>query len=502
MFCISRPFYIRLLCFFLACLILANCFIIPVRASSLLYDVLAVTAENLIASLIRALGVYVSDGIKNTMGEGLAFWEDLCDYIVSKVPDKYLYVNAAGQTMIKMIFKDGLYYADRNLISLVLSYLTSPSGTSDGGMCQPIGYGFNFSDAQVSVVNQLFQEAKDKGLILDIYTRNLSKCYYIEFTKTTALGPFNSPYIVFTDGIVDFDFSNGILNVIVGSGHSIVLYRDQSSGTGDGMYRKSSASALAWSTDASSAKCTVYQGKLNIDLDTYIGPAPVDSINVDSKPSDIPLTWNESGTVVEDDRLGGIVEGLPVSVPDSPTGVAKDPISDVISGTKVECPSISVPVTGTDVVPDTDTSTQTGFWDSVLSWLKSIGQTLLDILSAVLSIPLSIVQPVVNAISEAVAAIKDFFTPSYDDLGFYSLPGLKDVFPFCIPFDLYAFMCVLSADPEAPVFTFACPLPGGGVYNVIIDLSAWNDVASMIRYAVIAIYIVSLANVTRKMIKW
>lgn len=89
-------------------------------------------------------------------------------------------------------------------------------------------------------------------------------------------------------------------------------------------------------------------------------------------------------------------------------------------------------------------------------------------------------------------------SPSFDDM---KLPGLKDFFPFCIPFDLYAMMQALCADPVAPSFTFATSFLGH-VYTVDIDLSAWNDVATVVRYMVVAIYIVALAVATRKFIKW
>lgn len=81
------------------------------------------------------------------------------------------------------------------------------------------------------------------------------------------------------------------------------------------------------------------------------------------------------------------------------------------------------------------------------------------------------------------------------------LPGLKDFFPFCIPFDLYNMMQALCAEPEAPKFTFATSFLGQ-VYTVDIDLSAWDNVAATIRYMVVAIYIVALAVATRKFIKW
>lgn len=87
------------------------------------------------------------------------------------------------------------------------------------------------------------------------------------------------------------------------------------------------------------------------------------------------------------------------------------------------------------------------------------------------------------------------------DYNKFKLPDLFTIFPFCIPFDLLAFMKVLSADPVAPSFTFATSFLGQ-VYTVNVDLSAWNGVASTLRYMVVAIYVVSLAVATRKFIKW
>lgn len=89
-------------------------------------------------------------------------------------------------------------------------------------------------------------------------------------------------------------------------------------------------------------------------------------------------------------------------------------------------------------------------------------------------------------------------SPGFDDM---KLPGLKDFFPFCIPFDLYAMMKALCVDPEAPKFTFATSFLGQ-IYTVEIDLSPWENVAVMVRYMVVAIYIVALAAATRKFIKW
>lgn len=89
-------------------------------------------------------------------------------------------------------------------------------------------------------------------------------------------------------------------------------------------------------------------------------------------------------------------------------------------------------------------------------------------------------------------------SPSFDSM---KVPTLKSFFPFCIPFDMYAMMKALCADPVAPRFTFATTFLGK-VYTVDIELSAWDNVAVMVRYLMVAIYVVGLAGATRKFIKW
>ena len=110
------------------------------------------------------------------------------------------------------------------------------------------------------------------------------------------------------------------------------------------------------------------------------------------------------------------------------------------------------------------------------------------------------IQSLPEKIAEAIQKIlpEPAVPPGFDDM---MLPGLKDFFPFCIPFDMYDMMAALCADPEAPKFTFATSFLGH-VYSVEIDLSAWDTVAATVRYMVVAIYIVALAVATRKFIKW
>ncbi len=86
------------------------------------------------------------------------------------------------------------------------------------------------------------------------------------------------------------------------------------------------------------------------------------------------------------------------------------------------------------------------------------------------------------------------------DLDMFTL-DLSDYFPFCIPFDLYDFFTCLNADPVAPVIDWQIPLPGGGFYPMQIDLSAYDDVAQLLRRLQLLLFCVGLAFKTRDLIK-
>lgn len=75
---------------------------------------------------------------------------------------------------------------------------------------------------------------------------------------------------------------------------------------------------------------------------------------------------------------------------------------------------------------------------------------------------------------------------------------LKDVFPFCIPFDIYDILSKFNATPEAPriVVNFTLPLVNHQV-NYTFDLSPFNDVASVLRVMELVAAVVGLAVATR-----
>lgn len=79
----------------------------------------------------------------------------------------------------------------------------------------------------------------------------------------------------------------------------------------------------------------------------------------------------------------------------------------------------------------------------------------------------------------------------------YQTPGLQDVFPFCIPFDIYAFFECMAAEPEAPAFTWRFYIPGICDEEIEIDLAAFDSAARILRTMELLLFIVGLAFVTR-----
>lgn len=104
--------------------------------------------------------------------------------------------------------------------------------------------------------------------------------------------------------------------------------------------------------------------------------------------------------------------------------------------------------------------------------------------------------PISDVIAPAVPA--DPAVP--EELEEYTMPGLSDLFPFCIPFDLIDFIGVLAAEPEAPHFTwtFSCPTSEGmKTYDLEIDLSAFDSVAELVRDLECLLFIIGLIMITR-----
>lgn len=74
---------------------------------------------------------------------------------------------------------------------------------------------------------------------------------------------------------------------------------------------------------------------------------------------------------------------------------------------------------------------------------------------------------------------------------------IKDIFPFCIPFDLLAIVKELKVNRQAPVIT--CPVDMQG-NTITIDLSRFDEIAELLRLLELVLFIVGLAVATRSLI--
>lgn len=81
-------------------------------------------------------------------------------------------------------------------------------------------------------------------------------------------------------------------------------------------------------------------------------------------------------------------------------------------------------------------------------------------------------------------------------------PDLYLVFPFCLPWDIYELVSLLSSSAEAPVFDLPFKVPvEGGDYTVHIDLSVFDPVAEVARAMELLAVAAGLIFLTKKMIE-
>lgn len=79
---------------------------------------------------------------------------------------------------------------------------------------------------------------------------------------------------------------------------------------------------------------------------------------------------------------------------------------------------------------------------------------------------------------------------------------LADIFPFCIPFDVYWMLKGFAVGREAPQFDIDLVLPGWLNYTYTFDFSQFERYAQVVRTGELAVFVIGLAAATRKFIKW
>lgn len=152
----------------------------------------------------------------------------------------------------------------------------------------------------------------------------------------------------------------------------------------------------------------------------------------------------------------------------------------------------NVIATGTDIAVPSVTDVDTVYIDT-----SAVTAGQLDVVSAS--------DAVITAAAEGVQVSSEisYDVPITDSNGVY---GLQDVFPFCIPFDLYDTFANLQATREAPNMTIHFDsnlvpfVPDDWYYDMTIDLSDFDGVASILRTMELIGFVIALALASRKLI--
>lgn len=89
------------------------------------------------------------------------------------------------------------------------------------------------------------------------------------------------------------------------------------------------------------------------------------------------------------------------------------------------------------------------------------------------------------------------------DVQEYSSPGLKDVFPFCLPFDIANIVKAFEAARTAPEFDINWHIPIIEVdFAYHVDFSQFETLAQILRTGELICFCIGLVLVTSKLIKW
>lgn len=336
------------------------------------------------------------------------------------------------------------------------------------------------SYAQADMVQTLLEWAFDtsvvqKGVSLPSDDPDLSNAYSkLEYVQKT----YSYYWIGISNGVLLIGANNVGFEAQTGSGY--LGYRIVSKSTGSSYWSwRSGNPNSGYSTylrvDSYHFYTTGVNDKYSSVLDLLFGN--IESPFIDGAPVGfgslaVYMPWASRG----------------ISIPLPGTTTDEDWVPVTIGGISVD----------TDVLVGSQADAQAGTVADGVTWVESEAvpdvtpgtATLSDILSAILSIP----QAIVGSISQALS---NFFGLS-GTADAYAI-SLTDFFPFCIPFDIYDFLSVLSAAPEAPVFHWEIPVPQlGRTFDIDVDLSPWDPVASVFRTFELLAFIVGLGMITRE----
>lgn len=155
---------------------------------------------------------------------------------------------------------------------------------------------------------------------------------------------------------------------------------------------------------------------------------------------------------------------------------------------EISLPVTTIPQTVVDSVDDSLVIPQEAYDELSLAIQDTVAKAVAD------AVPLAVEQSMAIAVAPPVAG-------EIEMQGDYTVGGLAGVFPFCIPFDLVNMMRSLMAGRKAPRIELPFVIPNLVDYTMVIDLSSFDSVASILRGMEFLAFAVGLAMVTRYLIK-
>ena len=188
-------------------------------------------------------------------------------------------------------------------------------------------------------------------------------------------------------------------------------------------------------------------------------------------------------------------------------------------GTQAETDDEAIPVIGeadgTQVTPDmlnpdgTVTIDGTTYYPKdFIDWDKFKDPAIIDLLNQILNKidDIDVIEP--DTTKDLVDSITDSVDISVsEELSDYMMPtGISSVFPFCLPFDLYRGIRLLSVKPVAPVLEIPFEVPEFGLFKgykttLTIEFEKYDKYFSVFRWGTYLIFALGLIFITTKIVK-
>ena len=188
-------------------------------------------------------------------------------------------------------------------------------------------------------------------------------------------------------------------------------------------------------------------------------------------------------------------------------------------GTQAETDDEAIPVIGetdgTQVTPDmlnpdgTVTIDGTTYYPKdFIDWDKFKDPAIIDLLNQILNKidDIDVIEP--DTTKDLVDSITDSVDISVsEELSDYMMPtGISSVFPFCLPFDLYRGIRLLSVKPVAPVLEIPFEVPEFGLFKgykttLTIEFEKYDKYFSVFRWGIYFIFALGLVFISTKIVK-